>query len=811
MTFHACDGVTVPDFLTCEPEAARASPHNYRDYFEAGTPHGYHRLGDTLRIDDIMEAPADAGWTYNPDDDEDDRLFEGWGARPVYVIPAVSVSATPAQPEPAPAAPALVPDLGLPDAPCTAVNEADEMAEAGIRLDTGRDRVLSFHYTVDPAFIAATGIEPTGNKEQDRAVNALLTDLARAADVDPEGWVSYSRTEDFYTSHGRYKGQAYTFTYVKRAVDLIKEAGLAVEKRAKPGSHRIRWRPAPGENLVQGRQSRLRATPKLLAIFRNVTAFSHVTAALIRLRDKDNKLVAYRDTKQTRDMAKGVKAYTEFMAGHRIELVTAPGVCEPTRTGLKLRHVDEDGTVTFQHICPTPTLTFFRSFNRGSFRKGGRWYCWPQALSKELRGRMLINGEPVVELDYSAHHARILYALRGIPLAADADPYEIPAIPDVERDHAKVAFNVLVNASSTTGAHKALLKKKDAAKKKDRWLHGPEVTQAICEAVVARNAPVADDFGSDKGVDLMFIDSTMMTWILKQCQEAGLPAIPVHDSVVGPASREAELKAIMEAAWARRFNASNPCVVRRPASGLRQSPPVGSFAAPDPGSVLPVAPAGVQVDLVGSLQVNLPCVRVGARAYEALGVGVETLDRRGGACAMVSRHEVVPGLYRASGSVQTRSAELAAIRLDPGLRAAIAQSISQNLPPTPGLPRMDPGLRAILLAKGGPVEPRQAPVRPGLRSVASKPIQAPVRGYRAMVDGWILPAGSDQAMELALPAGADDDDDLPEVLPAIPDLPVGPFDHEAMEALQEARRAKAPRGRRASRGRIATPKWRRGW
>ncbi|MGF9764307.1 hypothetical protein AAII07_55325 [Microvirga sp. 0TCS3.31] len=748
------------------------------------------------------EAPAQiAGFLVDPDfdpaihdggdddrDDAEDRPF-----LPIVTGPAIIRPTAVAQPEPAaetvaeaPAEPvtdasALVAALDLPDAPSSAVNACDDLAEDGIAVTTGRDRVLSFHYTVDHKFIEATGVPLTGDPMVNYAINAMLTDLARAADVDPEGWVSYSRSHDFYSEHSRYKGTAYTYSYVKQAVDIITSTavGLADEERAKPGSQHKRWRPAPGEDIVQGKQSRLRATPKLLAAFRSVTAFNHETAAAIRMRDKKGKLVNFRDTKQTRDMAKEVRAYEAFMAGHRIELVTDPDVCEPTRTGLKLRHVDEDGNITFQHICPTPTLTLFRSFNRGSFRKGGRWYCWPQALSKKLRARMLINGEAVVELDYSAHHARMLYALRGIPLAKEADPYKIPTIEGAVRDDAKVAFNVLVNASTVTGAHKALLKKRDAAKAKDRWAHGPEVTQALCEAIVARNTPIADDFGSDKGVDLMAIDSAMMTWILKQCMKANLPAFPVHDSVVCPLSREAELRAIMEAAWARKFKASNPCVVRRSNDDVRQTPsslpscPISPVPLGSPETLGPLDPDNLDPLVVDNLEGMRTCETLEGCAgtlegreegrsgvpYTGTSIpDVETSDRRGAVPSQVSyggASQDPPGAGRAS-SLITNLKVIAGGLSD---RVDLDEETAGTLQTSQAAGRRGkPGVAASLKAGRSPGRARHGKARPGRRPAPQKASSAVSPGHPTKARQVAEPA---PVKQVAMPAPVPLFGDLP--------------------------------------------------
>ena len=90
-------------------------------------------------------------------------------------------------------------------------------------------------------------------------------------------------------------------------------------------------------------------------------------------------------------------------------------------------------------------------FSRGSWSLGGRLYGWWQSIPKVLRGRLTINGSPVLEPDYSQMHAAILYAQRGLKLEGDA--YETGDYP---RQHGKVAFNVGLNARTPGGATMAI-------------------------------------------------------------------------------------------------------------------------------------------------------------------------------------------------------------------------------------------------------------------------------------------------------------------------------------------------------------------
>lgn len=65
-------------------------------------------------------------------------------------------------------------------------------------------------------------------------------------------------------------------------------------------------------------------------------------------------------------------------------------------------------------VMPKESLLLQRSFCRGSFDMGGRFYGLIQHLDEDARERLLIDGEPVAELDFSALHTLMLYHEDGI-------------------------------------------------------------------------------------------------------------------------------------------------------------------------------------------------------------------------------------------------------------------------------------------------------------------------------------------------------------------------------------------------------------
>ena len=76
-----------------------------------------------------------------------------------------------------------------------------------------------------------------------------------------------------------------------------------------------------------------------------------------------------------------------------------------------------------------------RAFSQGSFAEGGRLFggFWQDMKGEQRRNSLLIDGQPVVELDLSAAGLRILYGLAGAT-PPDGDLY---CLPDLSRRGAR--------------------------------------------------------------------------------------------------------------------------------------------------------------------------------------------------------------------------------------------------------------------------------------------------------------------------------------------------------------------------------------
>ena len=211
-----------------------------------------------------------------------------------------------------------------------------------------------------------------------------------------------------------------------------------------------------------------------------------------------------------------------------------------------------------------------RKFNNSTFTDGGRFYWSPvQSLPKDLRSHLTINGESVVEHDYSCFHPSILYHRRGLDVPArpylfeDGDPL---------RCLAKVLLNTLINADSyqqalisvcksltedtkLNGMADALAHSRFAASCSGQSPNKKRYASvlALYHELRAYHIPIQEDLNSGAGIKLQRIDSDIASEIMWHFTQQGIPLLPVHDSFIIAERHSDELKAVMAEAYFRRF------------------------------------------------------------------------------------------------------------------------------------------------------------------------------------------------------------------------------------------------------------------
>lgn len=196
-----------------------------------------------------------------------------------------------------------------------------------------------------------------------------------------------------------------------------------------------------------------------------------------------------------------------------------------------------------------------RVFN-GSMSLGGRFYgSAHQTMKKQYRQRITIDGEPTVELDYSALHPSLLLWRTGGALSAD--PYtEIAGKAGITRELVKALLLRLINSENVSDFCRVVTSSGNESKKAeaeagraDEWFI-PDVPTGykgadFVEAVEAAFPTLTGSFGGTIGLELQWIDSKLMADLLAECLSAGIVALPVHDSVIVPQSRADDAREIM--------------------------------------------------------------------------------------------------------------------------------------------------------------------------------------------------------------------------------------------------------------------------
>jgi hypothetical protein len=348
----------------------------------------------------------------------------------------------------------------------------------------------------------------------------LIAGTIVSAWIDRDRWIAYHRNRNWYARVKRYYGPLGSYPATMLAVESLSEVGLIDNDPTRP-SPNFHW------------CSRLRASEKLLEETA-ITCVDHLYRVIlepIRLKDAAKLLIPYREIEKTRDWRFDVYAQNEALRS--LSLAAAPGW-----------QLDPHGLLRNGNRVINPAHSqLYRVFNV-NWRHGARWYgAWWQQLSEQDRGRLLIDGRPVIEIDYPSHHPTLLAALSGHDLGC-GDPYAVAGFP---RNEVKQTFNILVNAGNEKRAIAAM----ENELRENGSHHPRSYVLRLVEAVKQRHPHFAAFWATGIGRRLQCIDGEMCAQVQRIMRKAGHPVLSVHDSFIAGASREDSLRGAMEDTLAR--------------------------------------------------------------------------------------------------------------------------------------------------------------------------------------------------------------------------------------------------------------------
>ena len=161
---------------------------------------------------------------------------------------------------------------------------------------------------------------------------------------------------------------------------------------------------------------------------------------------------------------------------------------------------------------------------KSSPMEGGRIYTAFQSLPSRryhVRQNILLDGEPVCEVDFNANHLRLNLAIQGID--AGEDPYlEIAELAgrNTTRDHVKAFITVAMGASDRDEAMAAAVTLKVG---RYRFPH--------IEAATLELFPQVELF-TGFGVMAQALEGQILIKAMGYAMEVGLPMLPLHDAVI---------------------------------------------------------------------------------------------------------------------------------------------------------------------------------------------------------------------------------------------------------------------------------------
>lgn len=360
----------------------------------------------------------------------------------------------------------------------------------------------------------------------------------------PEMYVAYSRDKNHYSVGKRYNKLFIKYEKLVFVVDRLEE--LALIEHVSGFYDR---------KSGVGKRSRMRASNCLIELFEGIESIDllHPENAEVIILRKNGKQVDYTDTAATLKMRERLRIINKTLKASKIDLDVSREELEALQAESVARQLegdDEDSRAFDLH-----SKTLVRIFN-DKFTQGGRHYRgWWQVIPKQLRAKVLIDGEDVVELDYKSIHPNLLY-IKETGAPCPGDPYVLPGSEGdkLMRDVCKFALLVLINAKTLTEAKKSI--KREIRNKIAPELH--ERLRAIdMDSVIARllerHEVISKHFGAGAGLRLQKMDADIADEIMFRLAAQGVTCLPVFDSFLVKRSEVEKLRYAMAEAMHMKY------------------------------------------------------------------------------------------------------------------------------------------------------------------------------------------------------------------------------------------------------------------
>lgn len=333
-------------------------------------------------------------------------------------------------------------------------------------------------------------------------LDVIILDLWIAANYCNTPWRMVSLNRNDYTKGTRYRKLYLKYDLLKGVLDDLISLGYIEMMKG-----------FFDRSKGEGFQTRIKASDKLLTLLQfDISKIERDPEApeeeILIKKDENKKIIDYVDNDITNQMRESLQKYNNL---------------------LRKTNIGTDGINLRYKYDPT-CITLRRVFDADDF--GGRFYngFWMN-MPKEDRKKLTINGEETCELDYSALHPRIAYALKGIEVKDD--PYTIEGC---DRNEVKKAFMVLFNCESREHAINTMRSESHIKNAK-----------SLLQKIEQKHEAISENFYTPWfGMYLQRNDAWFAEYIINRLTNKGIVCLPVHDSFIVAKKYKSELHSAME-------------------------------------------------------------------------------------------------------------------------------------------------------------------------------------------------------------------------------------------------------------------------
>ena len=192
-----------------------------------------------------------------------------------------------------------------------------------------------------------------------------------------------------------------------------------------------------------------------------------------------------------------------------------------------------------------------RTFSRECWTNNGRFYGgWWQLIPSSLRADIYINNKQTVEIDYSGLHVAILSAQKGIKIKGDK--YDLGQVlidgvdTKTQRKWVKLLVLTAINSKTEKAAFQAFRSNADTGSP-EKKLNNKQL-KTLLDAFKIKHPHIKNDMCSDKGIQLMYLDSQITDHIIQDFTKMGKTVLSVHDSYIVEEEFAQDLRNAMKAA-----------------------------------------------------------------------------------------------------------------------------------------------------------------------------------------------------------------------------------------------------------------------